>query len=435
MQYVRLTVIGTRRKADVALPAEQAVEAILPEIVDLLDEPAAAGTPLMLTTLLGLPVDQRLGFAEQGIGSGAVLNLGQADQVPQPPDVAEVTETVADTAATRSDRWTPRLTRYALAAGVALTAAVTGGLLASGPVAIAVLAVVCAAAAAGGAVEERLGNSRAAASLFGLGAGAAYPLAQLLSDLFIPATESPAWLCLWWVLLWLVIGIVYGIGARRSHLWAGSLIAILSSVAALLTVLLPLPIFVMAGVVGIAAAALLGLAPSIALTAAGVARLDDAAIEGGSIQRREVTTAIEAAFTAQTALTVVLSIPLVVSVLILAGGGSWAVALAAALTVFVLARVRLFPLAPARTVLLLAGAVPLLWWFAAADGVSVAWRAGAAAGACALLLIAALARFSATAQARLRRFLGVLEAVAVVAMVPLLLGLIGIFGDLLGAFQ
>lgn len=75
MQYLRVTVIGTRRKADLALPDDHPLEDLLPEIVDLLDEPATGGAPLVLTTLLGVPVDLGTSLTGQDIDNGTVLRL------------------------------------------------------------------------------------------------------------------------------------------------------------------------------------------------------------------------------------------------------------------------------------------------------------------------------------------------------------------------
>ncbi|WP_028709278.1 type VII secretion integral membrane protein EccD [Propionicicella superfundia] len=440
MPYLRVTVIGTRRKADLALPADHPVEELLPEIVALLDEPAAAGSVLELTSLLGVPVDPRASFADQELDSGVVLRLGRADEMPQPPDVAEVTEAVASAAVTRTDRWTPLLTTIALATAIGLTAATAGTLLPLTPASsITPLAVVLVAAAVGGAVEARRGSTTAAAGLFALSAGAALPLAHRAAETWEPSSALPVTVAAAWGLAWACCGLVFGVGRRRRGILPGAAVAVATGAVGALAAAFDLPVPVVAGGAGIIAAALLGLAPSFALAAAGVARLDDTVTGGDAINRRDVTDAITEAFTAQTALVLALTAPLAVSTVLLSSGAGddthgWGPGLAAALVVFVLARARLFPLALARIALLSAGALPALWWLWSTDTVPAGWRAGIAALLCAVLVVAVLLRSSAAAQARIRRGLGVAEALSVIAMVPALLGVLGIFGDLLGAF-
>ncbi|MFT3888476.1 MAG: EsaB/YukD family protein [Arachnia sp.] len=435
MNFLRVTVIGARRKADLALPDDSPIEDLLPEIVDLLDEPATAA-PLVLTTLLGAPVDAAASLASQDIANGTVLRLLARDAAPQPPDVAEVTEAVADAAVTRRDRWSPTLTAIALGAVVALVSGVSAAVLPSA-LGVSVLALVFFLGAVAGAVLTRAGNAAGCYALFGLSAGVAFPLAGKVVASWAPGSGMPAVLgaALAWVLLWVAVAVVFGIGARRRSIVLGTVVALLTGAVVVLTDALSAPVPTVVAFSGVVAAALLGLAPSLALTAAGVTRFDDAVIDGETVRRRDVSAAITEAFTGQTFLVLALAAPLMASILLLLGGGLWERGLAAALAVFVLVRARLFPLAVARIALLLAAVIPAVVWLSTATEPSADWRAAIGAAICAVLVLTTLPRPSAAGAARLRRVLGIVEALAVVAMVPLILGLLGVFGDLLGAFS
>lgn len=435
MQYLRVTVIGTRRKADLALPDDHPLEDLLPEIVDLLDEPATGGAPLVLTTLLGVPVDLGTSLTGQDIDNGTVLRLLPLDSAPQPPDVAEVTEAVADAAVARPDRWNGTLTAIVLGAVVALVAAVSAAALApvTGP---STPALVFALAVVAGAALTRRGNTAASCALFGLSAGVAFPLARALVASWAATDASlAAATALAWVLLWVAAAVVFGLGAGRRGVVLGAAVAVLTGAVVVVTGLLSAPVPTVVAFSGVVAAAALGIAPSFALTAAGVTRFDDAVIDGEAVRRSDVSAAITEAFSTQTFLVLALAAPLTTSILLLLGGNAWEQGLAAALAVFVLVRARLFPLAVARVALLLTALIPALTWLATTDALSAGWRAGVGAVVCAVLVLATLPRPSAATGARLRRALGLVEALSVIAMVPLILGLLGVFGDLLGAFS
>ncbi len=445
-QYLRLTVIGTRRKADLALPSDHPIEELLPEIVALLEEPPSGGSPQALTTLIGSPIDSRTTFADQGVVSGAVLRLLPLDAAPQPPDVAEVTEAVADASAKRPDRWTPALTAIALGVVVALLSAATLGALPLVPgAAIAVSAFVFALGSVLGAVAARRGGPASVSALFGLGAGAALPLAGSIAtasgigaarDAALGAMlPSPVIGGFAWALIWVCAATVFGIGARRRGVIGGAVLALLTCAVVCAAAIWPEAATPIVAVAGVLAAAALGFAPSLALSAAGVARFDDAAIDEETVRRSDVAPAITAAFSAHTAIALALALPIAAATLFLSLGGPWSLGLAAALALFTLLRARLFPLAVARVALLLAGGLPAILWLISSPVLGTGWRIAIAAVACLAFLLAAVLPFLAAAQARFRRLLGTIEALTVITMVPLILGVLGLFGQLLGAFS
>lgn len=70
MSYTRLTVIGTERKAELALPNGEPVGALLPHVLELLEEKPRGGDVLTLTTLTGASLDFDASLEEQGCGQG-----------------------------------------------------------------------------------------------------------------------------------------------------------------------------------------------------------------------------------------------------------------------------------------------------------------------------------------------------------------------------
>ena len=108
--------------------------------------------------------------------------------------------------------------------------------------------------------------------------------------------------------------------------------------------------------------------------------------------------------------------------------------LALALAVVAALRTRAFPLAAAQMAL----------WFAVAAGTTYALlrqplldpvtTAGALLALAVLAGIAAAVRPAPHQRASLRRLGNLVEAVAMIAVIPLLLGVFGVYADLLGAF-
>ncbi len=434
MQYIRFTVIGSRRKADLALPDDQSVGELLPEIATVLDEPAAS-SPLVLTSLVGVPVDAQLTLADQDIDNGAVLRLQPLDFAPQPPDVAEVAEVVADATVERPDRWTAGLTSITVAIAVAVLAAASAAVLPlSDADAAWALTAIFALGALGGVVLARKHRTPAAQVAFALSLGVSLRVSQLAAQIWAPGAELVVSLMVVWLLVWVAVGLVFGLGFARRGLLMGAGVALFAGATGIWSVLSHAQADAVAAFVGVVAAALLGLAPTFALAFSGVARFDDAVIGAEPVRRLDVDGAITNAYAAQQALAVSLAVPLAVSIVLLLSGTGWHLTLAAALAAFALVRARLFPLAVSRIAILAAGMAPVVCWLLTTPALSAWSRVSIGAMACAVLGVTALLRFSGASIARFRKLLGVIEALAVIVMIPALLGVMGVFDDLLGVF-
>jgi hypothetical protein len=116
----------------------------------------------------------------------------------------------------------------------------------------------------------------------------------------------------------------------------------------------------------------------------------------------------------------------------------WTVTLAFAVALVLALRSRAYPLVPEVVALLLAGAVVavrLAWVWAERGGTGGAGGAVAALVAAALVALGVLVvRPSERVRMRLTRIGDVLESVGVIALFPLVIGVFGVYGRLLGTF-
>ncbi|GEK81474.1 type VII secretion integral membrane protein EccD [Agrococcus baldri] len=433
MEYTRLSIQGSTRRADIVVPDDEPVEALMPEILELLEEPAAGARPVVLTTLTGEQIDASLTLDEQAVGHGTRLRVVAVDEAPPPPDVAEVTEAVGEVTASRPNRWSTRHAATAAAlpllvlSSLGTTAAGDGGWLApwgAGMLAMVLVAAAVllartdrtAAAIAATAVAAGVAERAAAAALAGDGHWAQGALASAAA-------------------IALVIGLVaqIGFGSRGIALGTGLVVAACGA-AGILQSLGMHPSDV-AAVVGLVSAVLLGLLPGIALSTSGLTSFDDRVVAGGRVSRADVRTSIETAFLGLTAMVAAAAATAAAAgtVLVLEAS-TWAVLLALVIAAIVALRARMLPLGPQRLVVLLAATVPVILWIATSPMLEGAWRPAVAAAA-ALLVVAVLAlRPSAPALARRRRWAGVLEFLAVLAAITLLLGKLGVLADLTETF-
>lgn len=418
--YTRLTVQGAARKADVVLPDDEPVAALLPPLLDLLAEDrSGSGRPVTLTTLLGQQVDLTRTLAEQELAQGTLLRVVRVDQAPPPPEVADVTDVVAQALADRADRWQPvwGLTALALVATIA-------GWLATRELTVGTAALVVSLATLVAAVLARLHRGGPA---WVLGAAAAGGVAALAPAL---ALDAPTALVAGG-LLGAVAGIVGGLGAGRMSAGLGGATAVLLvGVAVVLPPVATDPgALAAAGVLGVL---LLGVLPGLAMTGSGLNGLDDRAVEGRRPERRRVLHAVSETYRALTWATVAAAgVVAVTGWLLVRGDVVWSVVLGGVLALLVLLRARVLPLAPQRLALIAAGVAIVVGWALTRDTRAVLIGAGAV-----LLLAAVISglRPAGPLAARLRRLASVIELLAVLSTVPLLLAMLGVFGDLVGTF-
>ncbi|MEU3354803.1 EsaB/YukD family protein [Streptomyces sp. NPDC037389] len=459
----RVTLVGDRRRVDLVLPADEPIGRLLPDVLRLLgdtvgERPAARH----LITAEGTVLPQDGTLADAGVPDGAQLRLVRVHDAPSAPVVHDVTDELAENLDVRAWRWRPEARRWtASLATIAL--AVTAGVLARaslGPASVAGgLAVAAALVAALGAVASRIGargargvrDTRDAQGAHSSGDDAGRGLGTTLMLTGGALATLAAWT------------------AADAHSWSGP--ARLAAVAAALAATFALlglcsrlgrggligagAVVVTAGVWEAVAAAqhdparlgavmavvsvvALGLLPRLALMAAGLTGLDDRRSGGASVSRHEVETALAATHRGLVLATVTVAASAAAGGLLAVTAPSWwTVLLASVLMVVLLSRSRAFPLV-AEVVALLTAALVLLvrlvtLWIDRVPGTPY----GPLAALCvvAVVPLAVLAvRLPEHVGVRLRRAVDLVEAVGVIALFPLAVGVFGVYARLLHQF-
>ncbi|GAA1857590.1 EsaB/YukD family protein [Myceligenerans crystallogenes] len=426
MRFTRLTVVGSQRRGDVVLPSDEELAVLLPDLLELVDEPPGPGA-VALVRPTGDQLDLAITLDAHDVPDGEVLRVMRAQDAPPPAEVADVTEVATAVRAGVAGQWSEAARRATGAAGIGVLVAAAGLVIAldqPGPVtALAVIAsaviLLVAAATARGLVSLVAGAAAA-----GLGVAVAVVLADL--------TGSAAGYVAGAAVGWLALAAV---GGRSKGPLTGALTGLGLTVLAAVPGFLRLPADSVAGIVAVVAVLVLGLLPTLALTAAGVHRLDDSTLEGHTHERSDVVPALATAYstmswaTAAVAATIAGAVPV-----LLVTPDATARALAGLVLLVVALRARPMPLV--TQVAALWAAVVL----GVAAGSVLAWR-DAPYLAAGVLLTLAVTGFVATAlrpniqqRARWRSLGNTIELLAVLALFPVLLGVLGVFDLMLGVF-
>lgn len=436
-RFTRLTVVGSTRRAELVVPSDEGLGAMLPDLLDLLGEaPGEVPQDVVLVRLTGDQVDLALDATEQDLADGEVLRVVRTGDAPPPPDVADVTDATAEWLAARTDRWAPgtRRSLAAVAAGLATAIATLGVWTAgaSGPTLGLTVGLVLGATGVTVAAA-RAGHRHTARSALGVAVGATPVLGLAASglvadaDLTLAARVAVA-------AAWLVLAVGGGALRIRGAVAGGALGAGLALSSTLLALLLPAARA--DAVTAVLAVLVAGLLPWWAMTTAGLTGLDDAVTDSGDAPPRAlVRTTVEDAYSGLGWSTAAVALPLAgATVGLLASGDPLAVLLGATAVLVTALRTRGLPLR--AQALTLWGAVLVPVTVAAVGLVPHAPLAAAGGVAGAGLLAALLAGLDPSRQqrARLRQLGDRLEQLAVLALLPLALGVFGVYPSLLGAF-
>ncbi|NUK32198.1 type VII secretion integral membrane protein EccD [Streptomyces lunaelactis] len=440
----RVTLIGERRRVDLVLPSQEPVGLLLPEVMRLLDDQVSARPMLRhLVTADGSALAHDSTLESAGVADGAVLRLVRAEDAPSAPVVHDVTDEAADDLDVRAWRWKPAARRtvaglaavgWALAAGA--LARTEFDLSAVGGVLLA-LAIV---AALTGVLLGRTGRRGLATTLIVMGGALGVLGAWTLADAHswsggmrlvgVAAALVVALLLLGWVSP-LGRGGLVGAGAVAGCTACWEIAAALQPGDG--TVAGQVRTGVLLAVVSVV---VLGVLPRLALMSSGLSALDDRRSGGVSVSRYEVSTALAATHRGLTLATVVMAVSAAAAgVLGLQVPTAWTVPLAVVVAVVLALRARAFPLVAEVVALLAAAALVTL-------RLSWVWlERSSAAGPLALLSVLAVILLVVLSvqpaehvRVRLRRFGDALESVGVIALVPLVLGVFGVYGRLLGTF-
>ncbi|TYB43617.1 type VII secretion integral membrane protein EccD [Actinomadura chibensis] len=438
--WSRVTLVGERRRVDLVLPAGEPIGALMPDVLELLGDTVQHPPRLRhLVTTAGEVLDPGASLADRRIPDGAVLRLVRADEPLPAPVVHEVPEVVGDALEGRLWRWGPAAVRwYSTAALAAMSAALalvlrgtlTGGAAPGAAAAVAALLLLCGLAT-GAAGREPLGT----ALVLGGGAAGAVALWSAADHLDWPEWARWAGLGLAAAVLLLVLGLATPLG-RGGVIGAGPAAALALVGGGCGAVGLDAPRT--AAVLAPVCVVLLSTVLRLALTASGLTSLDDRRGAGEPVRRGDVVSAFDDAHRSLVFATVAVAVAAAAAGLgALSRFDGWTCALAGLLAVVVASRARMFPLVVQKSALLTAAAAITIG-LAVRCADETSWGVWPALG----VLLAGLAIPVAAlgfdqpehVRARLRRVANRVEAVAVVAIVPVAAGTLGTVDRLLDTF-
>jgi type VII secretion integral membrane protein EccD len=432
-EFTRLTVIGSTRKADLVVPNDEAVAGLMPRLMDLLDEPTGSVVrPLTLVRSTGDQLDVALTIADQDVLDGELLRLVRSDDAPPPPEVADVTDVLGETLRDRAGLWSRSAREFTGAVAMGVLGCALAAQLPARPLVVAVV-VLSVTAAILGRVSMRWICVALTSAALGVAVAAVWTFSSALG-LSQPLRLSAAILG-FAALGWISLGLGYGQGLHSRSAWFGSLVGVPVSALPLLMVLVGWDTEVAAAITAALSVVVCGVLPRLALVASGLTGLDDQVVEGHPRRRDDVALTVNEAYRLLGWVTFAVAIPIAVTgALLLASDDLWAAAVGMVVIIVTALRTRAFPLAVQQMALWFAVLAGLLGGLLGQPWLGEPLVAAIMAGIAALVVIMVLARPAAHQRAFLRRVGNAIEAVAMISLIPLLLGQFGIFNHLLRAF-
>ncbi len=432
--YLRATVSGRERYADLVLPTDEPVSMLVPQLLSLLDEPPDLGQ-VHLTTSLGQVLDPSVPLSRTDLVDGVRLHLVTGHDLPPAPLVHDLVDVVERSQA--PGRWTDpnRTATLAVLGGLVVAAAVltTFRIVPAFDGAPALTAAGVLLLLSVLATLLRVGPLAWVTAVLGVGTAAV-----VLQGADLSATASA------------LAGVGLAAVALAAGAWcSGRLVAgatsvatlILLSAVAALTWLLTEDVVRTAAVVATLAVLLVGLVPRLALGVSGVFGLDSRLADGGEVATVNAEDAVARAHWSLTGGTLVSAAVFAVSAFVLAQHGGvepWPTGLTVVVSSAFALRARHFPLALHRAGLW-AAAMAGPWglviageqrWPDAGQGLL-----GALALVGVMVALAGVLRRTPLQQARSRRRANQLETTAILLSLPSLLGVFAVYQDLLRTFQ
>jgi type VII secretion integral membrane protein EccD len=433
--FTRLTIIGTERKAELVVPNDEAIGRLLPRLMDLLGEPSGSvARPLTLVRSTGEQLDVALTAADQQVLDGELLRIVRSDDAPPPPEVADVTDVLGESLRDRAGLWSTRTREITGAVALGVLGVAVTALLPVGRLPLAVgFGVLVVGAALSGRLGWRWGAVALTAAALGVGVAGIWPE---VGQAELDGLAVPAALLLLTLLGWFALAVGIGIGLGLRSVVLGSYVGL--ALAALPFGLIAAGVDPVGAVAITAAVAVIlsGVLPRVALAASGLTGLDDQVLEGHPRRRDDVTVTVNEAYRMLSWAAVAAAIPLAVTAaLLLAETNPWAVAVGGLVAAVTALRTRAFPLAVPQMALWFAVLAALIAGLVRQPWLSDVLVAALLAVVAVLVVVLVVARPPAHSRAFWRRAGNLVEMLAVIALIPLLLGVFGVFGDLLGAFQ
>ncbi|MGW4286822.1 EsaB/YukD family protein [Streptomyces sp. NPDC004673] len=433
----RVTLVGERRRVDLVLPSREPVGRLLPEVLRLLDD--QVGTRPRTRHLVagdGSVLEPDATLESAAVADGAVLRLVRVEDAPSAPVIHDVTDEAADDLDVRAWRWNPAARRVVAGASTVAWALAASALARQEFAALTVgtaLVVLAVLGAAGGAVAGRAGARGLAATLVVTGGALGVFGVWSLADAH--AWSGPARLAG-------VVGVLAGallLLGWCSSLGRGGLFgaaALVSGGVCWEAALFFQPAARSGALLAVVSVVVLGLLPRFVLMTSGLAGLDDRRSGGVSVSRYQVSTALAATHRGLALAAIVTAASAAVAgALALRTVSVWTVLLAVAVALVLGLRARAYPLVPEVVALLVAAGavlVRLAWvWQERSDTAApIAVPVALAVVALAVLVV----QPPEHVRVRLRRLGDMTETIGVIALFPLLMGVLGVYGRLLGTF-
>ena len=433
--FTRLTLIGSARKADLVVPNDEAVAGLMPRFMELLDEPTGSIVrPLTLVRPTGEQLDVTLTMADQEVADGELLRLVRSDDAPPPPEVADVTDVLGESMRDRAGVWSRSTRELTGAIAIGVFSCAAAAQLAGSPILLTatVLGLSIIALIVGRFFVRWLCVALTTAAL-GVTAALVWGFTATLGQ--PPVLRLLAAIVGFAALGWISLGLGYGLGLRSRPAWFGALVGLPLSALPMIIVALGWRVEEAAAVTAAIAVVVCGMLPRLALAASGLTGLDDQVVEGHPRRREDVSLTVNDAYRLLSWVSFAVAIPIAMTgAVLVTSGEAWTVAVGLVVLTITALRTRAFPLAAQQMAL----------WFAVLGGGLIGLigqprlappeLAMIFVGVAALAVVMVLARPAAHQRAFLRRIGNFVEALAVIALIPLLLGMFGVFADLLRAF-
>ncbi|MFN2494736.1 MAG: type VII secretion integral membrane protein EccD [Pseudonocardiaceae bacterium] len=433
----RVTLVGPRRRADLVLPSDEPVGILLPEIVTLVGlGPTGSPRGYQVSRLDGQVLEPTATLRTADVCDGAVLRVDPLTEAPPAAILHDVSDEVADDLARRRGRWDGSARRWTATLTVTAAAVLTAWLASTAVPPVVLVAVGMVLLLAGSAVA-RAGQRPVGVAILLAGAG----FAMTAVPFWNPGWATVAWAM--WMALWAFVlaGAVLALGVGTGHERAGVLGA--SSLLVLLAgwtgpAALGLSTERVATIMAVASVAALGVLPWLALIISGLTRLDDRQAADAPVTRVAAHAAVDAAHRGLAVACVATAGSGALAGWLLARHGSgWTIALACLVAVAMLLRLRAYPLTVEVAGLIassLTVVVGLTMRWVQADPAMWVGAAAVMLGVAAVGLTVLGYQPQPHIRARARQWGDRLEGLAVVALVPVAVGVFGVYSQLLATF-
>lgn len=452
--FSRVTIVAPRTRIDVALPADVAVADLMPLIVEMANERTPDGGSrhggwVLAKLADASPLDPARTLASLGVVDGELLQLRKRTENPPPPLYDDVVDAVAAADPDNYRPWTPETAKKMghVAGGLALigcaVALFMGGT--GSAVAAAIIAGITAIACV--VVGSTIAKAYKATSTgVVIAAAGGLPLAFVSGFYIVPGiTEAPKYLLGSVFVLIVAAACILIMGHGLSVFIAAATAGAIGALAFLVSVIFP--DLNSAGIAAVTAAVALGLISALPRATAVLAKLPNPVIpstaeelkeDSGFPDFSEIEQKTNVAHEYMTGLLIGCGAVVAISAIIAAPAGWMGALLAVAATLALLLRARTYANGAQAIALLTTGIV-------AATGIGLGWIRisspttqlifvfGAllvlAAGALVVGVIFPHQRFSPP----LRRSVEILEAACVAIVLPLALGVLGLYDTLRAA--